>query len=464
VENNKIMAPWRAVLVDFAACLFDGARAAVFLPRREMREQKTPLIVAAIILFDIAALILLGRAAQSGPVTFDPAGVQGALLQAGGLAFSSAILVVALANAQRLSSLLGFALSISFAIDVAWNALWLWPATTVWIDRHVSVAVPVWAVSQVWLGLALACALARQSVGRLRKLLVFIAAALIVTGPLLLIDRGEGFWSVPSEPEANQSVPRLASEELLYGENGRLDGALDALTPRTPGRINVYFVGFAGNGSQAVFMREVIFVKDLFEKRFGAVGHTVALINNPATAESVPLATITSLHDSLVEIGKRMTDEDILVLFLTSHGSAESGVNIELKPFDFDDLDPATLKDMLDDAHIRQRVVIVSACYSGIFVKPLEGPNALVITAADASHSSFGCSNEADFTYFGEAYFADGLSRTTSLTEAFEIAKPIIRKREDGGGYRHSNPQMALGTSIEKSLARLDQQLKATTP
>jgi hypothetical protein len=464
VENNKIMAAWRAVLLDLAACLFDGARAAVFLPRREMREENIPLIVAVLILLDIAALVLLGRAAESGPVMFDPAGVQGALLQAGALAFSSAVLVASLANARRLSSLLAFALAISFAIDVVWNALWLWPQTSVWIDRHIPVAVPVWAVSQVWLGLALAFALLRQSVGRIRKVLVFITAALLFTGPLLLIDRGPGFWSAPSEPEAGQSAPRLASEELLYGENGRLDGALDALTPRTPGRINVYFVGFAGNGSQAVFMREVIFVKDLFEKRFDAIGHTVALINNPATAESVPLATITSLHDSLVEIGKRMTDEDILVVFLTSHGSAESGVNVELKPFDFDDLDPATLKDMLDDAHIRQRIVIVSACYAGVFVKPLEGPDTLVITAADATHTSFGCSNEADFTYFGEAYFANGLARTTSLTEAFEIAKPIISKREDDGGYRHSNPQMALGASIEKTLAKLDQQLKATTP
>lgn len=458
------MTGWRAFFSELGGFLLDGARAAVFLPRRDLRIPLTAITIPVLILLNVAALVVLGRAAESGPVTFEPAGVEGVLLQAGALVFSSALLA-AIPPARRLSTVYTFALSVSLVIDVAWNGLWLWHATGIWFHQHVPRSFAVWDVSQVWLGLAIAFALLRASVGPARKVLVFVFAAIVVSGPALSIDRSPAvFWIDASNSADAQASLGLASEELLYGENGRLDNALDSLTPRTPGRINVYFVGFAGSGSQAVFMREVIYVKALFEKRFDAIGHSIALINNPATAQSVPLATITSLHDSIAEIGKRMTDDDILVVFLTSHGSAEAGVNVSLVPFEFDDLDPQTLKDMLDDAHIRQRVVIVSACYSGIFVKPLTDPNTLVITAADTTHTSFGCSNEADFTYFGEAYFAHGLAQTTSFTDAFQIAEPIIEKREDAAGYVHSHPQMAVGAAIKTSLAQLERQLKRAPP
>jgi hypothetical protein len=454
-------AAWRDQISNTAALVFDGARAAVFLPARNVREPASPAVAAYLVLLDVAALIALGRAAESAPVVFDPGGFQGILVQVGVLAFAAAVLSALAQRDRRLLPVFCLALSASLVIDVVWNGLWLWSATGPWVDAHLPQSFALWDVSQGWLGLVLAIALVRPQNTALTRALIFVTALVVVAGPLLFIDRGAGFWSEP--PQASNDGPPgvVVSEELLYGENARLDAALEAVLERTPGRINVYFVGFAGNGAQAVFMKEIIFVKDLFEKRFGALGHSVALINNVATAASIPLATVTSLHDTLIEVGKRMSNEDILVLYVTSHGSAETGVNVSLDPFRFEDLDPATLREMLDEAHIRQRVVIVSACYSGIFVDALKGPETLVITAADGSHTSFGCSNEADFTYFGRAYFAEGLARTSSLPDAFAIAAPLIAKREDAEGFVHSNPQMALGAMIEKSLEKLEVQLKA---
>jgi hypothetical protein len=207
-----------------------------------------------------------------------------------------------------------------------------------------------------------------------------------------------------------------------------------------------------------VFTREVTYVKNLFEQRFAGPGHTVVLMNNFYTPGRVPLASATSLDETLAAVGERMRDDDVLVLFMTSHGSRQSGINVALPPLDLDDIDPAQLKDMLDQAHIRKRVIIISACYSGIFVQPLENPDTLVITAADATHTSFGCSNEADFTYFGEAYFHDALTTTNSFADAYAVALPLIRKREDEQGFAHSNPQMSMGDSIRDTLARLAQQ------
>ena len=64
---------------------------------------------------------------------------------------------------------------------------------------------------------------------------------------------------------------------------------------------------------------------------------------------------------------------------------------------------------MLDDAGIRNRVIVVSSCYSGTFVDALRDDDTLVMTASAKDRNSFGCSNEADFTYFGKAYFDEAL-------------------------------------------------------
>jgi hypothetical protein len=53
-------------------------------------------------------------------------------------------------------------------------------------------------------------------------------------------------------------------------------------------------------------------------------------------------------------------------------------------------LSPAALAE-IGRTGLRHRVVIISACYSGVFVGPLANDNPLVITAADFDHSTFGC-------------------------------------------------------------------------
>ena len=101
-------------------------------------------------------------------------------------------------------------------------------------------------------------------------------------------------------------------------------------------------------------------------------------------------------------------DEDILFLFLTSHGRPRPVLDRVL-PAPLADLTPAELRKMLDDAGIRNRVIVVSSCYSGSFVEALRDDDSLVITASAKDRNSFGCSNEADFTYFGKAFFDEAL-------------------------------------------------------
>ena len=101
---------------------------------------------------------------------------------------------------------------------------------------------------------------------------------------------------------------------------------------------------------------------------------------------------------------------------------------------------------------MRHRVVIVSACYAGIFIPALADPDTLVITAADAKHPSFGCQDGAQWTYFGDAFFNTALRRTGNLTAAFALARTLVRKRERQQGFAASNPQMAGGEDVMRLL------------
>ena len=113
---------------------------------------------------------------------------------------------------------------------------------------------------------------------------------------------------------------------------------------------------------QEVFRREVQSVATLMRERFGAEGHTVRLVNSSQSLLELPIATKTSLRAALEKTAKAMDkEEDVLVLFLTSHGSETHRFSISLVPLQLEELDPVGLRALLDESGIRNRVVIVSA-------------------------------------------------------------------------------------------------------
>ena len=207
-------------------------------------------------------------------------------------------------------------------------------------------------------------------------------------------------------------------------------------------------------------MKEITAVSRLFQERFGASGKSIRLVNNPGTLNSAPVASVTSLRASLRRVAEVMDkDEDLLFLFLTSHGSTSHRFALDLGPLQLQELAPVKLRALLDESGISNRVVVVSACYSGGFVDALKNENTLVISASAIDKNSFGCSNEADWTYFGKAYFDEALRKTHSFVDAFEAARPVIAEREKQQGYIPSDPQMALGESLKPKLVKLARQL-----
>lgn len=231
-----------------------------------------------------------------------------------------------------------------------------------------------------------------------------------------------------------QAEIRAGVETALYRQRAALNQALAALRPRDPGKINLYLLAVAGDGTQEVFRREVEFVRDLFDRRFQTLGHSIALVNSRTAGAGVPMATLTSIGESLGAIASQMDRErDILFLFVTSHGSKDHELGLGQRGMELPALSAQQLGSLLKTSGIRWKVVLISACYSGGFIDALADEHTLVITAARADRRSFGCTDENEFTDFGRAYFKEALPQSGSFQEAFRRAEALVGEWEKPG-------------------------------
>ena len=263
------------------------------------------------------------------------------------------------------------------------------------------------------------------------------------------------FKQIPVEP--------VLEEAALYEQPRLLREALERIDPSIPGKSDWYFMGVAGFSGQDVFRSEINKVRELFDVRFGTSGHSLALINNNYTWLDEPIATKTSILRGLKTIGQQMNaDEDVLFLTLSSHGD-ENIIQLANPPLAMDNLDAAWLREALDASGIRWRVIVVSACYSGSFIDELASPTTVIITASAADKMSFGCTNSAEMTYFGQAFFAESLRENTSFSDAFKDAAYRVQERELYMGFEPSEPQMVIGSLMETALPAFEQVLFAKT-
>jgi len=241
----------------------------------------------------------------------------------------------------------------------------------------------------------------------------------------------------------------------LIEQRRLLDAALAGVARGQPGKIELYLLAVGGDGTQEVFRREVDFVKQEFDQRFGTRDHSIALANT--SSGSLPMASVATIGKSLDTLAERMNrDEDILFVFLTSHGTPTHELKLQQPGFALRDLPAPELGRMLRRSGIRWKVVVVSACYSGGFIDSLRDDNTLVITAARYDRSSFGCADDAEMTYFGRAFFKEALPKSRTFQEAFTKADELVAEweRKDQPKEPRSLPQLRTAAPIEAQLER----------
>ncbi len=384
----------------------------------------------------------------SSPLRFNPRGIEGEVMFGASLLATSALAAYFARQRSQVapSYVLIFVLlaAASVAINLVAHILsefgWSFAAWT------VILWFPLFAFINIWRGLGLNTQ----------------HASLCVLPMLLVLVFQNRYPPADFWVERPSTVARInpATEANLEKQASLLPAHLAALKPQREGVRDVYFLGFAPFATEDVFKLELDTLVPMMEERFDAKGRSLRLSNHLQTIATFPWASVTNLRRALFAIAGQMNaEEDVFVMYLTSHGSPKHDLVSRMPPIEFNEINPQVLRLLLDAAGIKHRVIIVSACYSGGFIEPLKSPTTLVMTAAAADRTSFGCGSESTFTYFGKAVMDEQLRKTRSFEEAFNNALPILRQRETEKKHLFSNPQISIGAEIAPVLKALEIEL-----
>lgn len=233
---------------------------------------------------------------------------------------------------------------------------------------------------------------------------------------------------------------------------------LNGLQPQRPGQLDVYMIT-ASLWGDPVFEREATQAEALMRPHFAAEGRSIILSAGAGMApRTYPAATPNNIAAAIGQVGSLIDpNEDLVVIFLTSHGGPDGTAALREHNRMFAGLRPAHLANLLNQANIRNRVVIVSACFSGAFIGPLANDDTIVLTAAQHDRSSFGCRPENEWTFFGDALFNRGMRNGQNLMAAFDSAKTLIERWEREQNLSPaSNPQRYVGAHAEQMLRRAE--------
>lgn len=136
---------------------------------------------------------------------------------------------------------------------------------------------------------------------------------------------------------------------------------------------------------------------------------------------------------------------DGCLVYFTSHGSPDGVVVGD------DEITPAQMTSAVDFAcGERPTAVIISACYSGVFVPALRGPDRFVLTAARRDRSSFGCGESDKYPFF-DGCVIEHLPASIDFADLARRVLLCVDAREDAEGMRpRSQPQVFVGPRFAK--------------
>lgn len=296
----------------------------------------------------------------------------------------------------------------------------------------------------------------------------FIAALLLLAMPQLavaqsthtqsgpLIERLSPF-EVGIAAEQGTTVERARSARYMLAGHRRLAAALARVLPGRKGVTEAFVLSVALD-SDPVFGREAREAGRVLTRRYAAAGHSITL----GGPDGTPVGSPGNIAAMLARFAEMMGPEDVLVLYTTSHG-APFGLYYNDGDAGYGVLGPVRLAALLRELGIENRLLLISACYSGVFVGPLITPGTAIVTAAAADKTSFGCKADNDWTFFGDAMINHALRKPQKLAAAADDARALITGWETGWNLTPSQPQTYIGDKAQRWLAKLEAALPPAT-
>jgi hypothetical protein len=212
-----------------------------------------------------------------------------------------------------------------------------------------------------------------------------------------------------------------------------------------PGARRLFYVGIALY-SEMWSQNDVV---DLAAKLQSTANyHVVPVIasNVIGTEKSYPIAGDTEIRSLVNNAAEQARPDDLVFVDISTHG----GRGVLASKLDGNPptmVSARALAELLAPLAGRPTIVVISACYSGSLINDLRAPEWIVITAARADRSSFGCVATARHTFFGEAELHAFGQRDRSLRQVFSIILEDVARMEQEKHYTPSDPQISIGAN-----------------
>jgi hypothetical protein len=98
-------------------------------------------------------------------------------------------------------------------------------------------------------------------------------------------------------------------------------------------------------------------------------------------------------------------------------------------------------------------VVVVSACYSGVFIPALRTENRMILTAARPDRTSFGCGEANVYTFFDQCFLESVPQSRDFPALAVNVQSCVAQREVVEMATPPSEPQVSIGFNISQSLS-----------
>jgi hypothetical protein len=208
---------------------------------------------------------------------------------------------------------------------------------------------------------------------------------------------------------------------------------------------NVYFFGEA-LWAESVFDRDVQLIERSVGERYTNLSG-VKTFSMTQGSDTRPAAAKTVARFA----AEARDGQDMVIAFFTSHGIEGSLAVLPSAAAESFDWPAADVSDFLAPLEADRHIVILQACHSGSLIPALKHPNRIIIAAARADRSSFGCDPAEDSTWFVKA-LTEEMPAGGSWQQIFERTRTRVLQYETDQGIteaERSYPQFNVGAEMQ---------------
>lgn len=178
-------------------------------------------------------------------------------------------------------------------------------------------------------------------------------------------------------------------------------------------------------------------------KAFTGMGFSPANISQFAVSAdpAAQHSNVPAIANTLWDLTSRAPDG--CLIYFTSHGTPDGIV------IDQDVMGPDKFDKIVQNAcGAKPSVIVMSSCFSGQFVPGLEGENRMVLSAARADRTSFGCGELDQYTFFDDC-FLRALPMAGDFPKLGDLTRQCVAFREKQlNATPPSEPQLSVGPKV----------------